>query len=656
MKCKKLCKPKSFRMILPVTGLLLLGFNGTGYSQTEVEPWGNIIGIRVNGQPMAFETSLRVVSKDWSYIKSTGQEKQRPKYKRSGNQQIVTTAIDSFHFTEVIEEAGKGSAKINIQVRATTKENANQVFFNLSLPYEYYANGKLQVDHENPVSLAGADSGAAARPVMHAVRFVSRLRQLEVLFTEPGSVFIKRETSKGISRTQIYIPIPVQHLPDEQTVSKTFVLKASGEIDRMPVTLRLDTLVTGRAFKGFGGNFRLQNAKADPQVIDYCLENLRLAWGRVEMPWLFWQPDINENPIEEARAGRLNSRVQKAMEMAQRLNKMGIPIVLTAWSAPTWAIVGTPHFRPGADGVWGNPLDHTKEAEIYKSIADYIDYLKEQYGVEVRLFSFNESDLGINIRQTGEEHAALIRGLGAYLVSRGLKTKMLLGDNSDATTYSFIYPAMNDPAAYPYIGAISFHSWRGWETEILEKWAEAAAKMRLPLLVGEGSIDAAAWNYPDIFGEPLYAMEEINLYTRLLAICQPESILQWQLTADYSPLAGGGIFGHEEPLHPTQRFWNLKQLSSTPENLKAMAITSDRPLISCAALGDNQTGLYTLHLVNNGTTRKVNLYGLPDRIKTLRIYTTDEKRNMQEGRQIPVKKGRARFTLDSYAYTTLMSK
>ena len=151
-------------------------------------------------------------------------------------------------------------------------------------------------------------------------------------------------------------------------------------------------------------------------------------------------------------------------------------------------------------------------------------------------------------------------------------------------------------------------------------------------------------------------MEEINLYTRLLAICEPESILQWQLTADYSPLAGGGIFGNNGPLHPTQRFWNLKQLASTPKDLDAMPVSADRPFISCAALGNNQAGVYALHLVNNGATRKVNLYGLPARIKTMRIYITDAKRNMQEGRPIAVKKGRAVFTLESYAYTTLMSK
>ncbi len=564
MKYFNLSDIKKYGRQIFCLGLFIPVIHFAGFGQTELEPWGNIISIRVGGQPMSFESSLRVVDKDWSDIKATGREKQRPKYAREGNRQIVTTAIDRIHFTETVEEAGKGEARLNIQVSSDTAENPELVYFSLSLPEEYYAGAGMQADKGHTIPLNAISGPDHVQKVSGSVKFISAERQLEIKFSEPGEVIVRKENTKGQLHNQVYLPIPLGNLLKGQSIAKTFTIKATGAIDKKRVTLRLDTANAGRAFAGLGGNFRLQNEKTDPQVIDYCLQNLRVARSRVEMPWRFWQPELSKDPIEEAKAGRLDPRVKAAMEMAQRLSKMGIPVILTAWSSPSWAIVGAPRFRPGPDGIWGNPLDHTKDAEIYKSIADYIAYLKEAYGVEVSDFSFNESDLGINIRQTGEEHAALIKGLGAYLVSRGLKTKLLLGDNSDATTYEFIYPAMNDPETHPYIGAVSFHSWRGWETGTLQKWAEAATKLKLPLLVGEGSIDAAAWNYPAIFEEPVYAMEEINLYTRLLAICQPESILQWQLTADYSPLAGGGIFGNSEPLHPTQRFWNLKQLASTP--------------------------------------------------------------------------------------------
>jgi len=293
---------------------------------------------------------------------------------------------------------------------------------------------------------------------------------------------------------------------------------------------------------------------------------------------------------------------------------------------------------------------------IYKSIADYILYLKTKYGTEIKYFSFNESDLGINIRLTAQDHDDFIKGCGAYFAAHGLKTKMLLGDNSDATTYKFIYPALIDPEAWHYIGAISFHSWRGWDADILQRWADAATKLHVPLIVGEGSIDAAAWNYPDIFREPTYALKEINLYTRLLAICQPQSILQWQLTSDYSPLIGGGIFGNNEPLHPGQRFWNLKQLSITPKRLYAMPISCDQPGISCAAMGDNHKSIYVIHLVNNGAERKINLAGLPARVRQLKIYTTSKELNMKAGEPVIVVNGNANFKIPATSYVTLISR
>lgn len=646
------------------TGLVCLFLLGLAseqlYGQAELAPWGNILGIRVEGQLMEFESSLRVVGSDWTQIGSTGKEKQRPRYTREGTKQVVATNLNnSLSFTESVENIGKGLARVEVQFTSKVDTTLLGAFFSVMIPDKDYAAGSIQPIGAQSIAfnkLVPNEQNEYLRTTASGLRLSSLRRQLEITFSEPTLIILRKESEKGHSYFQLYLPIHQGSVRKDQTVQKTFTIKASGKIDRKPVKLTLNTAQQGREFAGFGGNFRLQNPNTDPPVIDYCLQNMRVAWGRVEMPWRFWQPEKGSNPIEAAKAGKLDMRVQKAMEMAQKLQKLGMPIILSAWSGPRWAIEGEPNYRPRPDGVWGNPLDKASMKEIYQSIADYVLYLKENYGVDVRMFSFNESDLGINIRMTGEEHAEFIKGLGTHFVSRGLKTKLLLGDNSDATTYEFIYPAMKDATTHPYIGAISFHSWRGWERETLEKWADAAKKLNLPLIVGEGSIDAAAWNYPAVFEEPSYALAEINLYTRLLAICQPITILQWQLTADYSPLVGGGIFGNNEPLRPTQRFWNLKQLASTPENVVAMAITNDRSDISCAALGNTTSTTYAIHLVNNGTTREVTLTGIPGKVKEFRIYVTDKQRAMKEGKRVVVSKGQAKFTLDTGSYTTLMTQ
>jgi len=646
-----------FKIKTSVILILVLSVFQPVFAQVEIEPWGQLRGIRIDGQLMEFESNITVVKSGWSDVKVTAKERQRPKYVRNGNQQIVTTNIDSIYLTKTVEDAGKGNAKVNVQVAVKADETLEGVYVGFSVPATYYANGTVQANNAKAFKIADVTTTALnAFETVKSLQFKSADRQLQLVFDEPTAIIVKNNAVAGSKGVQYFIPIATGNLAKGQTASKSFTIHAQGRVDRTPIKLALNTTQAGRVFDGLGGNFRLQNPRTDPQVIDYSLKNLRVAWGRAEMPWRFWQPSIDTNPIIAAKAGRLPPQVKNAMEMAQRLYKVGMPLILSAWSAPSWAIVGPPRFRPGPDNVWGNPLDQAKTNEIYKSIADYLVYLKDEYGTEVDMFSFNESDLGINIRQTGQEHAKLIKELGAYFASRGLKTKLLLGDNSDAITYEFIYPAMNDPETHPYIGAISFHSWRGWTNEILQKWADAATKLNKTLIVGEGSIDAQAWGYPLIFQEQTYALEEINLYTRLLAICQPASILQWQLTADYSPLAGGGIFGDTGRLRPIQRFWNLKQLSLTPPGLKAMLLITSAPYLSGAALGDNDKGTYAIHLVNTGASRVVTLTGLPAKVRSLSIMVTDKQRSIKEGTPIPVVNGQAKFVLDETSYTTLISK
>ncbi len=435
-----------------------------------------------------------------------------------------------------------------------------------------------------------------------------------------------------------------------------FLLKAAGEIDRRPALVRFDPSRPGQMWHGFGGNFRIQNPKLDPAVIDFNLANLPLAWARVDMPWNLWDPDESADPLAQARSGRLHPRVHAAMAMAQRLHRMGLPVIVSAWFPPQWAVLGEIRRTPDEDAPRGNPLDPAKQERIYASLAGYLIFLKEKYGVEAAMFSFNESDLGIDVRQTPREHAHLVRTLGAYLARHGLATRMLIGDTSDANPVDFIDPVLEDPEAARFAGAVSFHSWRGCARENLQRWLAAARRLNVPLLVGEGSTDAAAWRYSRIFLEPSFALYEIDLYTRILALAQPASILQWQLTADYSLLAGEGIAGEPGQLRPTQRFWNLKQLASLPRRSFHLPAECDHPLVTAAALGDIAGGAYGLLLVNNGAARKVVIEGFPPEVSQARAWITDASRNMQELPRVPVINGRAEVTLEATGFVTVLGQ
>ena len=147
---------------------------------------------------------------------------------------------------------------------------------------------------------------------------------------------------------------------------------------------------------------------------------------------------------------------------------------------------------------------------------------------------------------------------------------------------------------------------------------------------------------------------EIELYVRMLALSEPKSILQWQLTSDYALLAGGGVYGDTTPLRPTQRLWNLKQLASTPERVHHLPMHCHRP-ISCAALGNVGEGNLALHFVNNGAPRRATITGIPEGVKALRVWVTGAERVMQEVGAIAVERGRAQLILDAASYVTLIA-
>jgi len=644
--------------LIPVFTASLLG-------QVEVMPWGNVTGIRVEGQLADLETCIALAKPGWEEVLETAKEVQQPRYSREGSKHIITTKIETVSFQEIVEDRAPGSATISLQLTAEADTSMAGAYLGIMIPQSLTSEGKLQLIKprqaaEIEIPLANISTRVQDQPIRFAaagVRFVSPDRRWEIKFDDATEMTIRKAPPEASStEPRLYVALSEGNVVAGQTATKSLSIRTSGRIDRSPARLVLDVSRPGNLFQGMGGNFRIQNPRVDPAVIQYNLENMRVAWGRVEMPWRFWHPNEEDDPIRNAETNGLDRRVQAAMEMARTLARRKIPVIVSAWSAPAWAIDGTFSFRPQPGMLRGNPLKADKTQKIYESIGAYLVYLKRVYGVEAAMFSFNESDLGINVRQTGEEHAALIKGLGAYLAKCGLATKMLLGDNSDATTTEFILPAMHDPEARPYIGAVSFHSWRGWSDELLKFWGEAARRLNVPLLVGEGSTDAAAWSYPQVFKEPWFAMQEITLYTRICAISQPLSILQWQLTADYSILAGGGVFREEGPLRPTRRFWHLKQLASTGEDSFALPIHCERPDITCAAFGNIAEGIYTIHVVNNGPSRAVTLEGLPSSVKSLKVYVTDDQRGMEEKAGVKVKDGKIELTLDPVSFTTIFAE
>ena len=638
------------------------------FAQAELMPWGSMTGYRIEGQLIKFNTSVCLIDSSMADAVFTNGDNQQRIYTRKGDKQFVSSVLKKFEYTEMVQDTGSNLVKLNLKVK-TADSILTGIFLCIQLPSDEYTDAKIELLDSTasaiePVSLFPGMSGVPRPPrfgnfLMQALvkgfRVITPDKKLEVTMEQPAEIIIQKANPRfGILNDKIFLGILVPHIKSPGQAENTFLFRVSGEIDRTPVHISFDRSRPGRKFFGIGGNFRIQNEELDTIVINYCLNNLNVRFARIELPWSSWQPVESVDPLAEARKNRVDENVRLDMELAQKLFKRHIPIILTAWIPPEWAIVGPFNFR-NVNGVFGNPLNLQKMRSIIKSLADYLIYLKEAYGVEPELFSFNESDLGIYVRMTGQEHADFIKIFGQYLASKNLTTKMLLGDNSDASTIDFIEPALLDPRTHEYIGAVSFHSWRSCDNWTLSNWKDASKELNLPLIVGEGGIDAQAYLSPDIFREPSFAMKEVDVYVRSCNVANVSTILQWQLTSDYSLLTGQGIYNTQGNLQATQRFWNLKQFSLIPPGSFILPAKCDQDEISCAAFGDIADRTYVIHIVNNGASRVAYLDGFPDSIKQLRVFVTDKLRGMEEIKRVKVSEGKAKITLEPFAFITVIT-
>ena len=618
-------KRLSFFLLTALCCVCSLWGQSVADNQTEVMAWGNLTGIRVDGELMDFETTLVVGGAH------SGRERYTYRYDRQDDVRQVSSTIERVAFVERVTDTARGCCHVSLQLTSDTTLDVPAGMC-LHLKTERYGSSSIKTTSRR-LSVRLSDNKGI-------------VRNIQMDFSRP----VKLVQTRGKDEIRVMIPV-MNILKKGAEAALDIDVMTLGRIDHSDAFVRVECRQPGRAFLGMGGNFRLQNPRTDPAVIDYCLENMRVAYGRVEMPWRQWQPEENASLLDVAPEA-LPLHVRQSMEMAQRLAQQGMPVIVSCWFPPAWAVEGG-SLRGRRPGVAALRLNAEKNSRIIASLADYLVYLKNHYGVEAALFSFNESDIGIDVLHTPDEHAQFIKDMGREMVARGLATKMLLGDTSDATPTAFIVPAMNDRDARPYIGAVSFHSWRGCDDRTLRKWAKAAEELGVPLLVGEGSTDAAAWRYPQIFKESTFALYEVNLYVRLCHICQPQSILQWQLTADYSLLWGGGIFGVRGELVPTQRFWNIKQLASTPEGSFALPVTSSKETLNCAAFGNLTKGEYCVHMVNNGAACQALIEGLPEQARSAKVFVTNAEDCMKETTAI-VSDGKLAIELPPVSFVTVL--
>lgn len=423
-------------------------------------------------------------------------------------------------------------------------------------------------------------------------------------------------------------------------------LKTVGQPDQTPAEFTLNPAKTIYKVQGLGGNYCF--ALEGPERL-YTLEHLKPAIARTEISLQQWSPErgVNQSAIAlEKMPGKLRLEFDTLRELAQRK----IPFVASIWQAPAWLCSLRDPKETNSNGRFSklNPeiLDAAAEA-----VGTYLLFAKEKCQAEPEYFSFNEPDYGAQIKFTLEEHRDAIKAFGAHFKKIGLKTHQLLGDVSNPRVpLSYVQAALDDPEAMKFVGALSIHSWGGGTPEQYGAWSALAKKLNLPLFVAEAGVDPGAWNH-GAYKSFDYALREMAHYQDIFRYAQPQAVLYWEYSGDYSLLAGDrkGVGGDTERF-ALQRHWlDFVRPGSAALEVSGMSAFVQ---LNVFKLGTE----HTLQLSNTGWPRPVVIGGLPAGMRFLNVFQTSRGKQMELRQPVKVEAGVARFEMPAQAMWTLTDR
>ncbi|MBM4143073.1 MAG: hypothetical protein FJ225_05710 [Lentisphaerae bacterium] len=634
---------------------------------------GRVVALSREGELIPLETDVRVALPNWSRFGCMAPwSAERVTYAAEDGRRRWTGFIPArpgafARYDQSIIESN-GLAHVRISVTAEEDLDLEGVFLFIRLPVSAFAGLPCTLETSGR-AVAGADlprappeappflSGTADRVTVGA----RKDKRIVLRFDRQRRITVQDNRAWNDAGYAIFTALTNGPLRRGRSVEAAFALAVAGRPDRAPARLSMNPDAFRYRLEGFGGNFVYG---IESPVTAYTLDRLRAARARTEMLLEEWEPanddasPTNMNWSAFESRDRPGSPLRRRFLLDREICRRGIRSCVSIWRLPEWL-----YEEPGAGAeAHRRRVASERWPELVESVASYLLYARRAYGVEPELFSFNESDQGVYVLMTPEEHRDAILRFGARFEELGLKTRLLLGDVADPRgSLPFTAPAAADREAMRYVGALAFHSWGGGTPAEYRAWADAARARDLPLLVTELGFDAAAWRTPAYIRTFYYALQELRMIQELLLHARPQALLQWEFTGDYGMVAVEPADGRGPApvLTPTLRFWFLRHFCNlTPPGAHALATVSDREQVLFTAFrGDApeaQDGpAYTLHIANLGAARPATVSGLPRNIGQLRAARSGETEGFAVLPDLRVRGGRARIDLTANSLLTL---
>ena len=344
-------------------------------------------------------------------------------------------------------------------------------------------------------------------------------------------------------------------------------------------TVQIFTEVKRQVIGSIGGNYCQANysAHAADAIGDETLREFRPTHVRVALPMR-----LRNAKFEDYRGENYTKQplvVEVFDELKRMKNEFGVKnFTISVWDLPDEFIV-----------------DPTKKAqrvvkpeaydEVIQMLTDFFLKAKNEYGVEVDQFSFNESDGGYQIIFSPEATIAFVKKAGQKWAEAGLKTKFLLADTAQTKgTVEFATQIMADKSIWKYLGPISFHCW--WSENIpdneFERIAGFGKAWNKEVWCAELGFDAMAWKIKDMNKTYDYALRFAKISHRMIKYAEVEVSLYWTWQNNYAIMSADTKEKYPSYFvtrHQTE-FMNtgtqiVHSTSSDPEILVIGAIRSD---------------------------------------------------------------------------------
>ena len=384
----------------------------------------------------------------------------------------------------------------------------------------------------------------------------------------------------------------------------------------LAATVTVEKNVLHQRIEGIGGNYAF--SQSGSTVGQYTLDNLNPRHARVEMDLIEWEPNNDDgNPSNfNWSTFQDRSKTNSNFIQLQDFQNRGIPVVASIWNMPDWMVQ-----NPEADHDRVIPPSLYDEA--IESIAAYLTYARDHYGVTIPYISFNEVELGWRVYFSPYEFAVFIKKAGVRFAELGLSVKWLTGDvgHADALV-GYASPILQDADARQYLGPIAVHTWYpehyGSDTTYSDIY-NLAKQYGLPVWAEEVGIDPSGWEIPGYTTNWDYAFDLAKLYYRILKYMGASVLDYWEYGNDYSLV-------NPSNLTPYPAFYVVKQLAEhLPPDTDIIETTSDNPNILVISGNNNATGNFMIQVINDSfSSETVTFLSLPNSNLTLQRTSNGE--------------------------------